>query len=225
MTNDGVTPHPPATPEFAHVVPGGPAHAYPANGAVRVTKLSVGPFDNNVYVIASDGDAVLIDGAAEPERILAHLEGLRVVAILETHNHPDHTAALPALVEALGARVLAHPDDPMPVESEPLAGGETMPIGRAELSVLHTPGHTPGSLCFVLRSPGQEAPRLFTGDTLFPGGPGNTSGEAGRFTRIMRSLEDLFAFPDATGVSPGHGLDTTIGRERPHVETWRARGW
>ena len=175
--------------------------------------------------IPAGGDAVLIDGAAEPERILAHLEGLRVVAILETHNHPDHTAALPALVEAVGARVLAHPDDPMPVESEPLAGGETMPVGRAELSVLHTPGHTAGSLCFVLRSPGEEAPRLFTGDTLFPGGPGNTSGDSGRFARIMRSLEDLFAFPDATGVSPGHGLDTTIGRERPHVETWRARGW
>jgi glyoxylase-like metal-dependent hydrolase (beta-lactamase superfamily II) len=225
MTQDAETPHPPATPEFGHVVMGGPAHTYRPSGVtdVTVSKFAVGPYDNNVYVVASGGDAIVIDGAAEPDRILREVEGLRVAAIVETHNHPDHTAALPALVEALAVRVLAHPDDPMPVPAEPLASGVRVGVGVVELIVLHTPGHTPGSLCFLLESPGAE-PHLFTGDTLFPGGPGNTSG-GGRFERIMRSLDELFALPDATRVSPGHGLDTTIGRERPYLRTWRDRGW
>lgn len=214
------TPRPPASPEFAPVAVGGPPHAYPATPPVSVTKLAVGPYENNVYVVASDGEAVLVDGAAEADRILALLEGLRVTAIVETHNHPDHTAALASLVEALGAPVLAHPADPMPVAAEPLAGGERLRVGTGEIEVLHTPGHTPGSLCFLTGG------FLFSGDTLFPGGPGNTGGDDARFAQVMDSLDGLFdRLDDGTRVCPGHGLDTTIGRERPHVDTWRSRGW
>jgi glyoxylase-like metal-dependent hydrolase (beta-lactamase superfamily II) len=215
------TPHPPGTPEFGHVVVGGPAHRYPAQDGIQVVKLAVGPYDNDVYLIASDGEAVIVDGAAEPERILGELQALGATArlIVQTHNHPDHTEALPSLVAQLRVPVLAHPADPMPVATEDLLGGETLEAGSARIEVLATPGHTSGSLCFRVGA------HLFTGDTLFPGGPGNTVGDPSQFREIMRSLDGLFSLPDETRVSPGHGLDTTIGRERPFVEVWRARGW
>ena len=213
------TPHPPATAEFGYVKPRGPAHRYPPAADVSVVKFSVGPYDNNVYVIRSDGQALVIDGAAEPDRILSEVDGLDVTAIVQTHNHPDHVAALPRLVEALGCPVLAHPGDPMPVRADALGEGDRLPVGSAEVAVMHTPGHTPGSLCFLLGD------HLFTGDTLFPGGPGNTDGDRSAFETIMRSLDRLFELPDPTRVSPGHGLDTTLGRERPYLEVWRARGW
>lgn len=213
------TPHPPATPEFGSVVPSGPSHTYPSAGQARVWKFSVGRHDNNVYVVACDHEAVIVDAAAEADRILHEVEGLRVKAILQTHNHADHTGALQALVAALGVPVLAHPKDPMPVASEPLLGGERLGVGAARIAVLHTPGHTRGSLCYLLDR------HLFSGDTLFPGGPGNTWGDPSAFQTIMSSLEQLFSLPDDTRVSPGHGLDTTIGRERPYLGTWRRRGW
>jgi glyoxylase-like metal-dependent hydrolase (beta-lactamase superfamily II) len=213
------TPRPPATPEFGFVEPGGPAHRYPASGSLAVTKFSTGPYDNNVYVLAAGDEAFLIDGAAEPERILRELDGLAVRGILQTHNHPDHVQALRALVDALGVPVYAHPEDRMPVETEALKGGETLTLGPVEIRVLHVPGHTPGSLSYVAEG------FLFSGDTLFPGGPGNTFNSKEAFARIMESLEDLFALPDETRVLPGHGSDTRIGLERPHVETWRKRGW
>lgn len=219
MTQAQETPRPPETAEFGFVRPGGPPHRYPPSGPVQVAKLAVGPYDNNVYVLSADGEAILIDGAAEPDRILAEVEGLVVRAIVQTHNHHDHVQALPRLANALGAPVLGHPDDPLPVTSRPLAGGAVLSLGPVEVSVLHTPGHTPGSLCFLL--PGF----LFSGDTLFPGGPGNTFGDAWAFKRIMHGLELLFELPDDTRVLPGHGIDTRIGRERPHVEIWRDRGW
>ncbi len=233
MTDDGSTPHPPETPEFGAVMPGGPAHTYPeALDGVRVSKFSVGPYDNNVYVIASDGRALVVDGAADPERILREVDGLDVIAIVQTHGHPDHVQALPALIGALGAPVLANPGDPWPVATEPLTGGETLDVGRARIRVIHTPGHTPGSTTYALLgapdeagSEGGEPVQLFTGDTLFPGGPGNTGKDPDAFARVMRSLDDLFGFADDVRVSPGHGLDTTLGRERPYVEVWRRRGW
>jgi glyoxylase-like metal-dependent hydrolase (beta-lactamase superfamily II) len=225
MSEDQSTPRPPETPEFGHVTPGGPSHTYPeAVPGVRVTKFSVGPYDNNVYVIASDGEAIVVDGAAEPDRILSEVEGLDVVAIVETHGHPDHVQALPALRSTLDVPVRAHPGDAWPVPTEPLHGGEKMRAGRAEVKVLHTPGHTPGSTTYALLADDGEPVQLFTGDTLFPGGPGNTKG-AEAFGTVMGSLEGLFGFGDDVRVSPGHGLDTTLGRERPYVEVWRRRGW
>lgn len=218
------TPHPPSTSEFGHVTPGGPTHEYDPSGPLRVKKFSVGPFDNNVYVVScSDtGQALIVDGAADAERILRETDGLDVTGIVQTHGHPDHVQALPALVEKLGAPVYAHEGDAskMPVPTKPLTGTETITVGSIEIRVLHTPGHTPGSLCFLAGS------HLFSGDTLFPAGPGNTQGRPAGFTEIMRSLDRIFTeLPDETRVSPGHGLDTTIGRERPYLEIWRRRGW
>lgn len=219
----GETPRPPATAEFGAVEPGGPAHAYAPDGCMRVTKRSVGGFDNNVYVIHCTGTnaALIVDGAAEPERLLHDVDGLEVVGIVETHGHPDHVQALPRLVEALGCPVYAHPGDAsrMPVATVALSDGSVLRVGEIEVGVLHTPGHTPGSICLRARG------FLFSGDTLFPGGPGATGGNPARFAEVMGSLDRLFALPDDTRVCPGHGIDTFIGREGPYVETWRARGW
>jgi glyoxylase-like metal-dependent hydrolase (beta-lactamase superfamily II) len=216
----------PERAELGPVTPGGPAHTYPETiEGVRVTKFSVGPYDNNVYLIASDGRAIVVDGAAEPERILQEVGELEVVAIVETHGHPDHVQALPALVSRLGAPVRAHPGDGWPVATEPLAGGETLRAGRARVRVLHTPGHTPGSTTYALIGADGEPVQLFTGDTLFPGGPGNTNRDPVAFATVMASVDGLFGFGDDVRVSPGHGLDTTLGRERSQVEEWRRRGW
>jgi glyoxylase-like metal-dependent hydrolase (beta-lactamase superfamily II) len=213
------TPHPPATPEFGHVTPEGPAHEYPPSGSLRVKKISVGPFDNNVYIVSSGSDAIIVDGAASPDRILAEVSGLRVGAIVQTHGHPDHIQALPALVSALGCPVYAHPGDAMGVSTKPAGDGDVVSAGAVRLEAMHTPGHTPGSICYVAEE------FLFSGDTLFPGGPGATDGDARRFAQVMASLDRLFALWDSTRVCPGHGLDTTIGRERPYVPVWRKRGW
>lgn len=213
------TPHPPATAEFGHVTPGGPTHEYDVAEGFHVRKLSVGPFDNNVYVLSSDGEALLVDGANDADRILAELDGLNVKAIVQTHGHFDHVQALKRLVDALGVPVYAHGGDRIPVATEHLGEGDTFEVGGVTVRALHTPGHTPGSVSFV------AGPFLFSGDTLFPGGPGNTEGDPNRFAQVMTSLGRMFALPDETRVCPGHGLDSFIGRERPYVETWRRRGW
>jgi glyoxylase-like metal-dependent hydrolase (beta-lactamase superfamily II) len=219
----GETPHPPSTPEFGFVTPGGPTHLYPRDDGMEVKKFSVGPFDNNVYVIrcVSTNDALVVDGAADPDRILREVEGSSVRAIVETHGHPDHVQALPRLVEALGVPVLAHAGDArrMPVRTEQLRDGQTIVVGDIEFRVMHTPGHTPGSVSLVARD------HLFSGDTLFPAGPGGTDNNKDRFREIMRSLDRLFELPDTVRINPGHGVDSTIGRERPYLETWRSRGW
>ena len=213
------TPRPPATPEYGPVEVGGPPHDYPSDGSFRVRKLAVGSYVNNVYAIVSGDDVVIVDGADEPERILELVDGLMVIGIVETHNHFDHVGALEALIEELDVPVYAHPDDPPPVPFTSLGDGDHLTVGDVEIGVLHTPGHTPGSLCYT------AGDFLFSGDTLFPAGPGKT-GDPERFAQGMASLDRLFAtLPDATRVCPGHGLDTTIGRERPYVDTWRARGW
>ena len=220
MAGNQETPRPPETPEFGAVTVGGPPHEYPEADGVRVKKFCVGPYENNVYVAASGDAAVIVDGADDAARILREVEGLRIEAIVETHDHPDHVQALPRLVEALAAPVLASDEDSWPVETQPLKDGEQVRVGEHELRVLHTPGHTPGSTCYLIGG------FLFSGDTLFPGGPGNTGGDPDRFARIMASLDGLFArLPDDTRICPGHGIDSTIGRERPYVDVWRARGW
>jgi glyoxylase-like metal-dependent hydrolase (beta-lactamase superfamily II) len=213
------TPHPPATEEFGHFVVGGPAHPYPPAGPVRARKFSVGDWDNNVYVIECGGQALIVDGAAEPERILDEVQGLEIAGIVQTHNHPDHTGALRRLLDALGVTVYAHRDDPMPVPVRPIDDMGVLLVGGQELRAFHTPGHTAGSMCYLIGD------HLFTGDTLFPGGPGATGRDPDRFATIMTSLDRLFELPDETRVSPGHGLDTTIGRERSYVGVWRGRGW
>ena len=221
MSPEDETPHPPATAEFGAVTPGGPTHAYAGAAGLQVKKFSVGAYDNNVYVISSNGVALIVDGADDADRILAEVADVTVKAIIQTHGHFDHVQALTKLRGELDVPIYAHPRDArmLPVNSEELGEGDTIRIGDATIRVLHTPGHTPGSLCFV------SEPFLFSGDTLFPGGPGNTDADPKRFAQIMTSLGRLFALPDETRVCPGHGLDTFIGRERPFVEVWRARGW
>jgi glyoxylase-like metal-dependent hydrolase (beta-lactamase superfamily II) len=198
------------------------AHHYEGDDLI-VRKIGVGSMGNNVYVLEcpETHDAFIVDGCFEPEKILAGTEGTKVVGILQTHGHMDHVQALPALVETLGVPVYAHSGDsyPVPVDNE-LRDGMTLPLGKREISVLHTPGHTPGGVCFL------SGRHLVSGDTLFPGGPGNTWGDAAAFAQIIEAIESkLFVLPGETFVYPGHGDDTTIGAERPHLQEWKDRGW
>ncbi len=191
--------------------------------AVTVRKLPVGPLENNAYLVVCNatGHAVLVDAAAEPERLLAAADDVTLEAIVTTHGHWDHVQAVPAIVAATGVPFRLHPADAELAGREPdlpLEEG-VLQVGALRVAVLSTPGHTPGSVCLAL--PGL----VLTGDTLFPGGPGATR-DPDAFDRIVHSLEKrLFTLPDDTLVLPGHGLDTTIGAERPHLDDWKARGW
>jgi glyoxylase-like metal-dependent hydrolase (beta-lactamase superfamily II) len=193
---------------------------------VEVHREVVGPLDNNVFVVRcrQSGDAVLIDAANEHERLLALCRELGVRSVLETHGHWDHIQAVPQVRDA-GLDVAVSTEDAgmLPAYDQVLEDEQVLEVGRLRLRVLHTPGHTPGSLCFAV----EGTPLLFTGDTLFPGGPGNTALPGGDFPTIIESIDRrLFAaFDDRTLVLPGHGADTTIGTERPHLEEWVARGW
>lgn len=194
-------------------------------GPAEITKLSVGQMDNNVYVIAVGDDVAVVDaGSNEASFVLDQIADRRF-AILQTHNHGDHIVTLKEVVAATGADVFAHPDDKLPVDAEPVGDDSIVHgLGDVEITVLHTPGHTPGSVCYVLREAGET--HVFAGDTLFPGGPGNTFGNKDAFETIMRSLDEkLFVLADDAHIYPGHGADTTIGKERPSLEEWRARGW
>ncbi len=196
-------------------------------GEVWVRRRRVGPLDNDAYFVAcpETGEAVLIDAANEAPKLIAAAQGLELQAILETHGHWDHWQALAQVAgEFPAAVVAAHPDDlgmfPPPPPGHHLHDGEVVEFGRRRLSVIHTPGHTPGSVCFL--APGI----LFSGDTLFPGGPGSTRPPEGDFDTILESIEvKLWPLPDATLVLPGHGDPTTIGAERPQLDIWRRRGW
>lgn len=211
------------------VTPGGPTATRlvdAGDAQVEIRKLSVGPMDNNAYVLrdADSVQALLIDAAAEPRRLLAELEDLDIVGIVTTHGHRDHWQALDAVADATGAPVFLHPADrdmvARPADREAL-DGQRIRFGGAEVALLHTPGHTPGSVCLLL---GEE--HLFTGDTLFPGGPGRTTSPEA-FQQVMESIEGRLFGPlaDETWVYPGHGDDTTLGAERPSLPEWRARGW
>jgi glyoxylase-like metal-dependent hydrolase (beta-lactamase superfamily II) len=196
-----------------------------------IEKMAVGGMNNNAYLLRSrfTGDQILIDAAAEPDRLLELIGADGISAVVTTHRHGDHWGALYEVVEATGARTYAHPDDAgaIAVETEVLlSGGDVLAFGDIELRVIHLVGHTPGSIALVYDDP-QGAPHIFTGDSLFPGGPGNTRGNVENFTSLMDDLESkVFAvLPDETWVYPGHGFDTTLGAERPHLAEWRARGW
>lgn len=198
------------------------AHHYEGDDLV-VRKIRVGSMENNVYVVECPEThaAFIVDGCFETDTIVAGAEGANVVGILQTHGHMDHVQALPDLVERLGVPVYAHPGDdyPVPVDEE-LRDGVVLGLGNRSVRVLHTPGHTPGGVCFHVGR------HLVSGDTLFPGGPGNTWGDADAFAQIIESIETkLFVLPDDTTVYPGHGDDTTIGAERPHLQEWKDRGW
>ncbi|HYM49104.1 MAG TPA: MBL fold metallo-hydrolase [Candidatus Limnocylindrales bacterium] len=195
------------------------------DGPYRVTTFAVPPYDNNVYVLQDPRakEAILIDAANEAPRILEELEGLRVTTILTTHGHPDHVQALRSVRGSTHASFACHPDDapmmPIPPDHR-VKDGETFRFGAHQVRALHTPGHTPGSICFLIDD------LLFSGDTLFPGGPGNTSNPNASFETIIESIRSkLFTLPDDTRVLPGHGKATTIGSERPHLDEWIARGW
>lgn len=194
------------------------------NPTQAIRKITVGPYENNVYVIAcqTTGEAVIVDAAAEPDRILDAVTDVLPMAILTTHGHHDHVGAAEAVATALGIPIHLHSEDHelagLP-SVEPLPGG-VMEVGNTSIEVVETPGHTPGSVSIVVDG------TVLTGDTLFPGGPGATRFPYSDFDRIMRSLrEDLFTLDDATLVFPGHGLDTTIGAERPKLGEWEQRGW
>jgi glyoxylase-like metal-dependent hydrolase (beta-lactamase superfamily II) len=198
-----------------------------------VTKLAVGPMDNNAYLLrcSHTGEALLIDAAAEPGRLLEMIGDTPVTRIVTTHRHADHWGALADVRAATGATVVAHPDDvdgiPVTV-AERVGNGDTVRAGDAEFSVIHLRGHTPGSIALRYDAAGElaDTPHLFTGDSLFPGGPGKTMSPAD-FASLMDDLEErVFALlPDGTWVYPGHGNDTTLGSERPRIPEWRARGW
>ncbi|MBW3659235.1 MAG: MBL fold metallo-hydrolase [Actinobacteria bacterium] len=212
-----------------HVEPDGPAIER-RDGHLLIRKFSVEEMDNNVYVVACarTNDALVIDAAARADRIRQELAGVSPVAVVQTHGHWDHVRAWDDLKEDPGLQIWGHPGDaelfPGPVDVE-LTDGDEIEVGDLRVEVIHTPGHTDGSLHFLVE--GEERPHLFTGDSLFPGGPGNTWKDAEKFTQLMDGLESkLFdRLPDETWVYPGHGDDTTLGAERPKLGEWRERGW
>ncbi len=215
------------------VTVGGPPDTREITG-LTVTKLAVGPMDNNAYLLrcAQTGDLVLIDAANEAGRLLELIGDGPLRTIVTTHRHWDHWQALAEVQSATGAQVVAHPEDADELPVKPAAlvrHHDTVPVGAATLAVIHLRGHTPGSIALCYDGGGALAggPHLFTGDSLFPGGPGNTEHDPKRFGQLMDDLEErVFAtLPDGTWVYPGHGKDTTLGAERPHVGEWRARGW
>jgi glyoxylase-like metal-dependent hydrolase (beta-lactamase superfamily II) len=192
----------------------------------EIHRVVVGPVENNVFVLRckETGEAVLIDAANEHEKLLEMCTRLGVRKVLETHGHWDHIQAVPAVRDAgYDVGVTAADAAMLPSYDFVLGDESVIAVGRLRLHTIATPGHTPGSMCFRL----EGSPVLFSGDTLFPGGPGNTKFPGSDFPSIIRSIEDrLFAAltPD-TVVMPGHGADTTIAEERPHLQEWVDRGW
>lgn len=198
-----------------------------SDSRLEIHRVVVGSYDNNVFVVRcrSTGDAVLIDAANEHERLLELCTSLGVRRVLETHGHWDHIQAVPAMREAGYEVAVTAADAPRLADvgyDVFIDDAEVIEVGDLRLHAIHNPGHTPGSVSFRI----DGAPIVFTGDTLFPGGPGATKFEGGDFDTIISSIDNLlFPLPADTIVMPGHGTDTTIGAERPHLGEWVARGW
>jgi glyoxylase-like metal-dependent hydrolase (beta-lactamase superfamily II) len=195
---------------------------------LAITKVSVGPMDNNAYLLRSGSRQLLIDAANEPARLLELVGSAPLDAVVTTHRHGDHWQALAEVVRSTGAASLAHADDApgIPVVTGTLSDGDTVTVGDCTLQVIHVVGHTPGSIVLLYQDPDGTA-HAFTGDSLFPGGVGNTDHDAARFSSLINDVErKLFdRLPDDTWFYPGHGKDSTFGAERPHLAEWRARGW
>jgi glyoxylase-like metal-dependent hydrolase (beta-lactamase superfamily II) len=214
------------------VSPGGPADVRELPEVV-IRKISVSEMDNNVYLLTcrASGEQMLIDAADEPARLLDLVDegGQQLDRVVTTHQHWDHHRALADVVAATGGRTAAGRQDaaqlPVPTD-ELLDHGDVLRCGELALDVVHLRGHTPGSIALVLRS-GDGSVHAFTGDSLFPGGVGNTRGDRVAFDTLLGDVEQrLFAvYPDLTWVYPGHGKDTTLGAERAQLPGWRARGW
>jgi glyoxylase-like metal-dependent hydrolase (beta-lactamase superfamily II) len=200
-----------------------PAHY--ESTAVRVEKVVVGPYENNAYVVRcrNTGEAVLVDAANEHELLVPLCRALGVRRVLTTHGHFDHIQAVEACREAgIDVGVAAEDAKMLPSYDFQIGDEDVIEVGDLRLRAIHTPGHTPGSTSFLL----DGEPLLFTGDTLFPGGPGNTVFEGASFDQIIASIDRrLFTLPPDLLVLPGHGLDTTLGTEQPHLQEWVDRGW
>lgn len=197
--------------------------------ALTITKVATPPFENNCYLLrcTTDGSTLLIDASGDAPQLLSLVGDGTLVGIAETHNHWDHVQALAEVKQATGAPVLAHAADadglPVPAD-QLLQDGDVVHVGDCNLTVIHLDGHTPGSIGLLYEA--DDRPHLFSGDSLFPGGPGRTT-EPAHFTSLMDDLErKIFGrLADDTWVYPGHGLDTTLGAERASVPVWRERGW
>jgi glyoxylase-like metal-dependent hydrolase (beta-lactamase superfamily II) len=215
-------------------------HVEPGSGARRslpgasIVKVSVGPMDNNAYLItcSQTGESLLIDAANDADTLVEVVRQYapKVSLIVTSHQHMDHWLALEAVAAATGAPTAAHELDAEPLPVTPqriLAGGDTVTVGDLSFDVIHLRGHTPGSVALALSGEAVGGvTQLFTGDCLFPGGVGKTPDD----TNFAQLLDDVSSrvfdvYPDSTVVYPGHGDDTTLGAERPHLTEWRKRGW
>lgn len=215
-------------------------HVEPRTAARRtlpgatIVKVSVGPMDNNTYLVtcSATGQTLLIDAANDADVLVPLIEqnAPDVALIVTSHQHFDHWQALAAVTEATGAPTAAHQLDSEPLPVKPdrtLADGDTVTVGELTFDVIHLRGHTPGSVALALRGPAAGgATHLFTGDCLFPGGVGKTW-QPGDFEQLLGDVTSKVfdVYPDSTVVYPGHGDDTTLGAERPHLGEWRERGW
>jgi len=214
------------------VSPGGRADVRELD-ALTIRKLSVSSMDNNVYLLTcrTTGAQLLVDAADEPSRILDLVEsgGGGLDVIVTTHRHGDHTRALAEVAAATGARTVAGAEDAddLPVRVDRRVGhGDTVSFGDVVLDVIHLRGHTPGSIALAYRDP-HGSTHLFTGDSLFPGGVGNTKNPGQSFDSLIEDVTTRVfdVYDDDTWFYPGHGADSTLGAERPHLAEWRARGW
>ena len=217
-----------------HVDPGGEPAVRDLEH-LQIRKLSVGPMDNNAYLLTcrSTGAQLLIDAAAEPDAlrrmVAAGAEHNWLDVILTTHSHHDHVGALAEMIAATGARTAAGAEDAKEIAEKidlPLTHGDVIEFGEQRVEIIHLRGHTPGSVAVLWRG-GEEGDHLFTGDSLFPGGVGNTDRDPQRFAQLIDDVEQRIfdRLDDATWVYPGHGDDTTLGAERASLPAWRERGW
>jgi glyoxylase-like metal-dependent hydrolase (beta-lactamase superfamily II) len=220
------------------VSPGGEPDRRTA-GSLEITKLAVDPqMHNNCYLLRclDTGEQVLVDAADDAPRLLELVGDAGLTTVVTTHQHWDHHRALAEVVRATGARVIAgEPDADAITEQTGVAvdqrvgQGDCIPVGTCSLAVIPVAGHTPGSICLVYDDSSGESgrPHLWTGDCLFPGGVGNTQGDADRFQQLIGDVSSRIfdALPDETWFYPGHGNDSTLGAERPHLDEWRERGW